>query len=63
MSDGDDIRARLEDLKCYMYNEIQHMISENPESIDSVDIQKYKPTKHQRAFKIEKNFKKRCYCR
>ncbi|AEY68059.1 MULTISPECIES: hypothetical protein [Eubacteriales] len=66
MSSGDDIRVRLENLKCYMYNEIQHLISQNteaPEIRDFVDTQKYKPTKHQRALKIERNFKKRCYAR
>ncbi|HEX2927202.1 MAG TPA: hypothetical protein VHP38_13245 [Ruminiclostridium sp.] len=63
MSNGDDIRARLEDLKCYMYSEIQHMISESTKSDHSVEIQKYKPTRHQKAFRVERNLKKRCYAR
>ncbi len=66
MSSGDDIRARQEDLKCYMYNEIQRLISLNTEATEIgefVDTQKYKPTKHQKALKIKKNFKKRCYAR
>ena len=66
MSVSDDVRVRLENLKCYMYNEIQHLISQNtaaPEARDCVDTQKYKPTKHQKALKIERNFKKRCYAR
>ncbi|ACL77647.1 hypothetical protein [Ruminiclostridium cellulolyticum] len=66
MSSGDDIRARLEDLKCYMYNEIQRLISQSTETVEvsaSANTRKYKPTKHQKALKIERNFKKRCYAR
>ncbi len=66
MSSGDNIKVRLENFKSYMYNEIQYLISKNTEALqtkDFVDTQKYKPTKHQRAHKIKRNFKKRCYAR
>jgi hypothetical protein len=71
MCNEDEIKNRLEDLKCYMYNEIQHLICEGSDRgelprADSGycrEIQKYKPTKHKKAYKLERNFKKRCYVR
>lgn len=66
MSSEDNITVKLENPKCYMYNEIQHLFSQNTEVSevgDFVDTQKYKPTKHQKAFKFNKNLKKRCYAR
>ncbi len=66
MSNEANIRTRLEDLKCFMCNEIQCLIAQSTETgeiKDNVDTQKYKPTKHQKSYKIERNFKKRCYAR
>jgi hypothetical protein len=70
MSDNQDMKIRLEDLKAYMYNEIHNLIEDN-KGLDGIDrdnetksgLQKFKPSKHRRAYKLENNFKKRCYVR
>lgn len=51
MSNSEEMKARLEDLKAHMYKELQS------------GLQKYKPSKHRKAYRIENNFSKRCYAR
>lgn len=70
MSDYQDMKSRFEDLKVYMLNEIHTLIEDN-KGLDAIDknvesksgLQKFKPSKHRRAYKLENNFKKRCYAR
>lgn len=61
MSNSEEIKARLEDLKGYMYSEIHQLIKDN-QGLES-RLQKYKPSKHRKAYRIENNFRKRCYAR
>lgn len=68
MSRYDDIITRLEKLESYVYNEIDQLIYENFKSnggtgVENSGLIRYKPSKHQKAYKIDRNFKKRCYTR
>jgi hypothetical protein len=70
MSNSGDILSRLEDLKGYVYNELDQLIKEN-QGLNNVKkdfelesrLQKFKPSKHRKAYRIENNFKKKCYAR
>ncbi len=70
MSRYDDIITRLEELESYVYNEIDQLIHGNLKNNGGTvagngKLIKYKPSKHQKAYKIkiDRNFKKRCYTR
>lgn len=71
MSNREDIKTRLKDLKSHIDNEIHQFIKVNQGLINTSEediildsrLQKFKPSKHKKAYKIEKNFKKRCYSR
>ncbi len=68
MSRYDDIITRLEELESYVYNEIDQLIHDNLKNnggtaAGNSNLIKYKPSKHQKAYKIDRNFKKRCYTR
>ncbi|MDF2988143.1 MAG: hypothetical protein K0R50_3653 [Eubacterium sp.] len=67
MSRYDDIKARVDKLESYVYKELPQLIQENnnkdmPENVGN-NLLKYKPSKHRKAYKIERNLKKRCYTR
>ncbi len=55
MNNDEDIRAKFEELN----GNTQQLIKDNLES----RLQKYKPTKHRKAYKAVNNFKKRRYIR
>jgi hypothetical protein len=70
MSNNEDIRIRLEELKSIMYNEIHQLINDSKRLNNSEKdielkkrLQKFKPSKHKMAYRVENNFKKRCYAR
>jgi len=71
MGKNEDIKARLEDLKGYMFNGIHRLIKDNQELNDTLkedtivesSLQRFKPSKHKKAYRIENNFRKRCYTR
>lgn len=61
MSNGDVIKVRLENIKGYMYNEILQLLTDN-QGIEN-RLQRFRPSKHRKAYRVENNFKKRCYAR
>ena len=56
MCNSMDIKDRLEELKTRSYNK-DHQLD------DRSNLQRFKPSKHKKAYKIDKNFKNRCYAR
>ncbi|MHB8063207.1 MAG: hypothetical protein ACYDG2_11330 [Ruminiclostridium sp.] len=68
MSNSEDINAGFEELKSCTYNEIHRLIKNNQESVKKdlaleSKLEKFKPSKHRKAYRIENNFRKRCYAR
>ncbi len=66
----DDVINRLEKLENYVYNEMEQLIKDNinktadnkeDNKIESSDLVKYKASKHQKAYRPERKYKKRCY--
>ncbi len=66
----DDLITRLEKLENYVYNEMEPLIkgsvyktAENNEENKSEgsNLVRYKASKHQKAYRPERNYKKRCY--
>jgi hypothetical protein len=65
MNYEEDIKLRLEEIKGFMYSEINRLILENleKESTKANFSRKYKPTKHQMAYRAERISRKRHYVR
>ncbi len=68
MGKHDDINARLEKLESYVYNELDKLLGdilENKKDEESHDsgLLRFKPSKHRKAYRPDRNFKKRCYTR
>ncbi len=61
MSNSDVIKVRLENIKGYMYKEIQQLLTDN-QGVEN-KLQRFRPSKHRKAYRVENNFKKRCYAR
>ncbi len=67
MNRYDDIKARVDKLESYVYEVLPQLIQKNDsrdktESVSN-NLLKYKPSKHRKAYKIERKLKKRCYTR
>lgn len=71
MSDNEDIKVKLEDIKHYLYKEIHQLMQVEQGTIDigkdnitDNRFEKLRPSKHQRVYKKSKEYlKKRCYLR
>lgn len=65
MTNGDEVKLRLEKLKNYMYQEINSLMTDTckKETKKSEDLSRFMPDKHRKAYRLEKNFKKRNYNR
>ncbi len=68
MGKYDDINARLEKLESYVYNELEEILGNvlvNKKEVEAQDsgILRFKPSKHRKAYRPDRNFKKRCYSR
>jgi len=68
MSRYDELQVRLEKLESYVYNEVGQFIMSGEKSkaenvTENSKLLRYKPSKHQKAYKPERNFKKKCYTR
>lgn len=61
MSNGDVIKVRIENIKGHMYNEIRQLLKDS-QGIDN-RLNRFRPSKHRKAYRVEKNLKKRCYVR
>ncbi len=66
----DDLITRVEKLENYVYNEMEPLIKDNiiktvenkeENKSESSNLVKYKASKHQKAYRPERNYKKRCY--
>ena len=66
----DDVITRLAKLENYVYNDIKAFINENSNNFAEIkeenksksgNLIKYKASKHQKANRPEKSYKKRCY--
>ncbi|OPX42092.1 hypothetical protein CLHUN_39970 [Ruminiclostridium hungatei] len=68
MSRCDELQVRLEKLESYVYNEVSQFIMSGEKSkaenvTENSNLLRYKPSKHQKAYKPERNLKKKCYTR
>ncbi len=71
MSNNEDVKAKLEDIKHYLYKEIHQLMqvgqgkfNVGKDNIIDNRFEKFKPSKHKRAYKKSKEYlKKRCYLR
>lgn len=63
-SDGNS-KARNEELKNATFEVIQQIVQSGGEQEKVTDLllDRFRPTKHKRAYKFDRNFKKRCYAR
>ncbi len=72
MSRYNELITRLEKLETYVYNKIEPLIKDNinktaegqeENKSESNNLVKSKASKHQKAYRPERNYKKRCYIR
>ncbi len=68
MDNYDEVLARLERLESLIYNELggipeRARKNSRESSLGEENLLKYKPSKHRKAYKIERYLKKRCYTR
>jgi len=71
MCNSEDIKATVKDHEGDMYDGLRQLITDNrgfnntikKDIILESKLLKYKPSKHRKAYRLENNFRKRCYAR
>ncbi len=65
-SDG-NIRTENEELQDAIFDVIQQVLQNSHDrdrnQVNNLMLERFKPTKHKKAYKIDRNLKKRCYAR
>ncbi len=68
MGNYDEVLVRLEKFESQIYNELRRILEEDRKinterPATNSSLIKYKPSKHRKAYRIERYLKKRCYTR